>query len=404
MPEFNPIERNPLDFTLPRISFRERLSAALGLAVAQPSILAVDISHWNGAIDWPALRASGVEAVIMKCSEGAEGTIYEYKDIKFEKNWRAALDNDFPVMVYHFSRGYKGNAEFSWFQKCADAFMNDQRILGKTAVWLDCEWKPASVSTSAYSNRSFGFCSLAEGTGYRQGIYSSPGLVPQLFYDPANDVRWNDVFQWNAHWTSAVQDTLPAGWSEAMRKAWQFGIHPTHDWTPVVNGAGTVDVNHLYFASATDLRRWMGQAISSPSASESPSPSSSPSPSPSGAPDCCEEHAARLLALEGRVSWLEGAVSGMSSRVDALYAIVSENTDSITTIKLDIEGLQQQITTLDASLQSLGQRVDVHGTDINLNTAAIATLRADITRIDDEVHNLYKMMQGIKKGINEAIP
>jgi hypothetical protein len=348
----------------------------------------------------------------MKCSEAAENTYYEYKDVKFEENWRGALDNDFPVMVYHFFRGEKGSAEFDWFRKCSDAFMNDPRILGKTATWLDCEWKPQGQGTSVYANRAFGWCSLAEGTGYRQGIYSSPGLVPQLF--PVGEDRWDGVWQWNAHWTPAPQDTLPDGWSEALRLVWQYGKSPTHSWTPAINGAGnTVDVNHLYFASVDDLRAWMGQVVSSPSPGPSPSTSASPSASPSSAPDCCDEHEIRINTLEANQSMLLTLTGQHEERIDVVESNITkivEHTgvlaDAIEQLAATDVAIAARVATLESSLQSLSERVDDQQSAINSNTAKVVehNVKIDanssaITGLRQEIVTLNQTLQDIKNSI-----
>jgi GH25 family lysozyme M1 (1,4-beta-N-acetylmuramidase) len=378
---FNPTDRNPQDFIHPKRPLLDRLFVNFGIVAyaIDDHILIVDLSHWNGNIDVALLLASGVEAVIIKCSEAAENTYYEYKDSKFEIFWRQLLDAGLTVMVYHFFRGEKGNAEFSWFMKCADAFLNDQRVNGNTAVWLDCEWKPSSMARYTYTNRAFAFCDMVKGTGFRQGIYSSPGLVPTLF-DPAV-TRWGEVSGWNAHWTSAAKDTLPSGWFEAMRRIWQVGIYPTHSWVPQVNGAGTVDVNYGFWNSVSHLREWLGFTVSSPSASPSasasPSPSASSSFSPSAPPlpDCCEEHELRIATLE--------AGQQVLTEVQENHA-------------LKIAEQQREINSLITSVQSLSERVDAHGNQIFTNQNDIESLRSRVNGINLRLLKIEEEHQRVK--------
>jgi GH25 family lysozyme M1 (1,4-beta-N-acetylmuramidase) len=370
---FNPSERKFADFGYPKQPFIERLGYALRVLprpFALDSILAVDLSHWNGEIDWMALVNSGVEVVILKCSEGWKGSYWEYKDVKFEENWRAALHHGLTVVVYHFYRDGKGSAEKSWFMECADNYLNDPRIDGHTAVFLDVE-TDNGVDINTRANRAFGFCSLIEGEGFRQGIYSSPGLVDRLF--PRNDPRWNDVFQWNAHWTSAPQDTLPSGWTEIRRIMWQFGIYPTHSWAPTVNGAGTVDVNHLYFPTVLHFRDWLGfQEFSySPSASASPSPSLSPSPSyspsPSSSPpvDCCDDHELRIATLE----------AGQT----VLTQIQQQQEERIAALEQQIKFIAEDVGDLELSVDSLNIRVDNLWNNVYANTSSIESLDTRVT-------------------------
>lgn len=353
---FNPADRKPVDFLTPQPNIIQSLWLASGLFVpfAAPSILTIDLSHWNGDIDPAALRASGVVAVILKCSEGAEGTYYEYKDTKFERNYRILLDAGFPVMLYHFFRGEKGSAEKSWFMKCADGFLSDSRVNGKTAAWLDCEWKPSSMSRATYTRRAFGFNSLITGEGMQNGVYSSPGLVPALF-DPA-ETDWDSVNQWNAHWTRALKDTLPYGWLEEKRKVWQFAIYPTHDWAPVVNGAGTVDINHGYWPNEEALRYWLGQLTWSGSESASPSPSPSPSP----APDCCEEHDLRLDTIEAGMQVLTEIQQAHSDLLMAHGANINDLMKRLDKLEINVTNMAITLQNHDREIATLREWIKIN--------------------------------------------
>ena len=296
MNDFNPYLRKSEDFVLPVPTATEALFMRIkfGIQVASPTILIIDASHWNDDINWEQIVASGVVAVILKCSEGAEGTYYEYKDIKFEKNWRSALEHGLIVMVYHFGRGEKGSEEKSWFMKCADTFL--QEVDGKTCVWDDCEWKPPGMATSTYTNRVAGFVSLIQGENIKSGVYSSPGLVPQLFYQP--NIDWNSMELWNAHWINAQQPVMPLGWPRDKMSFWQKGISPTHSWVPIVQGAGTVDINFGYFADAIALRNWLGQFGTPPPV------------------DCCNEIKIEIQRLDVENRFIKGELAGLNQRAE----------------------------------------------------------------------------------------
>ena len=248
MSDFNPSTRILGDFMQPAPRLGDRLKSLV--ITAAPNILVVDISHYNGEIDWDVLKASGVKGVIMKVSESTT-----YKDTMFEENWQAARDNSMAVMLYHFFRDKPGKDEFDWFMQCASNFLDDCE--GNTAVALDVETNNG-VTKVTRADRAFEFCRLAKEAGLLDGIYCSPSLVDSLF--PYGETRWSNLaWQWVAHWTSAATYTLPAGWSNSLVKCWQIGISPTHSWVPKISGAGTVDVNRMYFACEDDLKRWLGQ-------------------------------------------------------------------------------------------------------------------------------------------------
>jgi GH25 family lysozyme M1 (1,4-beta-N-acetylmuramidase) len=342
--DFNPfLDRKVDDFYAPtQYAFRRAfLALKRPFVAAKPTITIVDASHWN-TINWGELKKNGVVGIILKCSEGAENTFYEYKDPNFETNWKTALDEGFVVMTYHFYRGYRGSDEKSWYMKCADNFLDDERINGKSAAWLDCEWKPDSLSISSYTRRAFGFCSLVEGEGLRQGIYSSPGLVPQLF-DPAY-TDWGNVSGWVAHWTSLSEPTLPTGWSWDMLAGWQNGISGTHSWIPVVNGDDKIDHNLFYFADEQALQDWLGQESAPPPV------------------DCCEEHALRIATLEAGQQVLTDVQNELLARTGALEANFASLADKVSTndyaigqIRLDMGLMQTEIDTLQNKVRAAGE-------------------------------------------------
>src|SRR5439155_21218837 len=59
----------------------------------------VDISHWNGTIDWSQVAASGERFVVMKATEGTG-----YVDPTYSSNRQGALAAGLVVTAYHFAR------------------------------------------------------------------------------------------------------------------------------------------------------------------------------------------------------------------------------------------------------------------------------------------------------------
>src|SRR5690606_5867024 len=57
----------------------------------------IDISKWQGDIDWHAVRASGVAFAFIKATEGAD-----HADERFAENWAAARRAGVPRGAYHY--------------------------------------------------------------------------------------------------------------------------------------------------------------------------------------------------------------------------------------------------------------------------------------------------------------
>lgn len=57
----------------------------------------IDISKWNGDIDWAKTKSSGVSFAFIKATEGKDRV-----DDKFGQNWRGAAAAGVPYAPYHF--------------------------------------------------------------------------------------------------------------------------------------------------------------------------------------------------------------------------------------------------------------------------------------------------------------
>ncbi len=76
----------------------------------------IDVSHYQGDIDWQAVRDAGIEFVFIKCTDSTND-----KDSKFEANWAGAKDAGIPRGAYHFFHPEKDpGAQANFFLKCFD--------------------------------------------------------------------------------------------------------------------------------------------------------------------------------------------------------------------------------------------------------------------------------------------
>jgi lysozyme len=59
--------------------------------------LGIDVSHYQGSIDWPAVARHGVSFAYIKATEGVEG-----RDARFARNWQDARRAGIRVGAYHY--------------------------------------------------------------------------------------------------------------------------------------------------------------------------------------------------------------------------------------------------------------------------------------------------------------
>lgn len=64
---------------------------------SNPQYQGVDVSNWQGYIDYRQVRESGIEVVYMKASQGSN-----IKDAYFDINYENAKANGLKVGFYHF--------------------------------------------------------------------------------------------------------------------------------------------------------------------------------------------------------------------------------------------------------------------------------------------------------------
>jgi lysozyme len=59
----------------------------------------IDVSHFQGAVDWPAVAAGGVRFAFIKATDGVDGV-----DSRFAENWTGAKNAGIIRGAYHFFR------------------------------------------------------------------------------------------------------------------------------------------------------------------------------------------------------------------------------------------------------------------------------------------------------------
>lgn len=131
-------------------------------------IKGIDVSKWQGAIDWNAVKASGIEFAILKAGGSDAGF---YRDPQFEKNYAGAKAAEIPVGAYYFV----GKNCTSYADGVADAKRFIQILAGKAfeyPVYIDIESTTPADKAGA-TQACIGFAKTMEDAGYYCGIYAS---------------------------------------------------------------------------------------------------------------------------------------------------------------------------------------------------------------------------------------
>ena len=176
----------------------------------------IDISHWQGTIDWTRVAAAGKRFAFMKASEDID-----YVDPTYPANRAAANANGILIGAYHFAQPdpSPGDAPAE-----ADHFLATAQIAkGDLLPVLDLEvagglnQSQLQAWVRAYLGRIY------ERTGVRGVIYVSPAFWVKY----AGDTTWfaDNGYEvlWIAHWTTATAPTVPAdAWGGNGWSFWQY--------------------------------------------------------------------------------------------------------------------------------------------------------------------------------------
>ena len=116
-------------------------------------IRGIDVSHWQGDIDWNKVKKDGIEFAIIKAGGSDAGF---YKDSKFEKNYAGAKAAGLAVGAYYFV----GKGCVSAIDGRADAIRFMNIIAGKQfdmPVYMDNEAQPV-YARAGITEATIAFC------------------------------------------------------------------------------------------------------------------------------------------------------------------------------------------------------------------------------------------------------
>jgi lysozyme len=207
---------------------------------AEHPIQGIDVSKYQGDIDWQAVRDGGVRFAWIKATEGGD-----VLDSKFQANWEGARAAGIPRGAYHFAFWCRPwYEEVNWFKK------NVPVEPDALPPVLDVEATPQSKLCKRTLEREKTIADmrlmleeLERHYGKKPVIYSSVDFYQSILFDGAlsdfpiwvRSTKYHPAVRYgNRHW-----------------HVWQYASDGT---VPGIQGA--VDRNAFY-GSEGDFRRWL---------------------------------------------------------------------------------------------------------------------------------------------------
>ena len=195
-------------------------------------VLGIDVSTWNGNIDWNKVKNSGVSYVIIRTGfrGSTQGSLVE--DNKFRQNIKGATNAGLKVGVYFFSQA------INEVEAVEEASMVLGQIKGyKLAypVFIDVEpsgGRADGLSTGDRTKVVNAFCQTIQNNGYKAGIYANK----TWFTNKLNTSALSGYKIWLAQYNSTVT-------YKGRYDMWQYSDKGK------INGiSGNVDMNLSYLS------------------------------------------------------------------------------------------------------------------------------------------------------------
>ena len=203
----------------------------------------IDISKFQGDVDWPRARASGVSFAFIKATEG--GDLF---DNRFKQNWKGAARAGVPRAAYHFYYFCRpARDQVKWFIKHVP---KDPKALPPV---LDMEWNGHSPTCTKKPPRSK---VLAEMRIFIRGIERHYGRKP-IIYSSVDFHREILVGHFNDYpfWLRSVAGHPSTKYTG--RDKWLFWQYTGTGSVPGIKGE--VDRN-VFAGSRSDWRKWLSSA------------------------------------------------------------------------------------------------------------------------------------------------
>ena len=133
------------------------------------TLYGVDVSKWQGTIDWPKVKDSGkVDFVITKIGSGR---LSSQKDKTFETNYTSAKRIGIPIGGYWYSYAMSADEAVKEANACLECIKGKQF---EYPIYFDIEEeKQLRLGRSAVSKMIKAFCDTLEAAGYFVGVYTS---------------------------------------------------------------------------------------------------------------------------------------------------------------------------------------------------------------------------------------
>lgn len=201
------------------------------------AVFGIDVSKYNGYIDWDRVKASGVDFCIIRCGYRGSTTGAIVEDPYFRANIAGATAAGIKVGVYFFTQA-TNNVEAIEEASAAVNLVEGYKL--SYPIFIDSEGaggrgRADNLDANARSDILQTFCETVRNSGYNAGVYASKN-----WYNNRLDITRLSAD--NVIWLAEYSDAVSYGGTYQM---WQYSSNGSVDGIE-----GRVDMNLSYLDMA----------------------------------------------------------------------------------------------------------------------------------------------------------
>lgn len=202
------------------------------------SIQGIDVSRWQGEIDWNKVKDADTRFAFIKATEGGD-----HLDPSFKRNWAEAKKAGVPRGAYHFVWWCRpAKDQIRWFKK------HIPRDADALPPVLDVEWQGESDKCGKKIPRDKALAKIRE---MLKALHDHTGKKPIIytditFHEDVLEGEFNDYPYW-------LRSTAAPLHHRYERKQWEFWQFTTTGRVPGISE--NVDRN-AFFGSESEFAAW----------------------------------------------------------------------------------------------------------------------------------------------------
>ena len=201
------------------------------------AVMGIDVSSWNGDIDWELVRASGIEFAIIRCGYRGYTTGSLVEDKYFLKNIIGANEAGVKVGLYFFTQAV---TEVEAVEEASMVITLCRDYQVDLPIFIDTESTGGNGRADGLDKATRtlvckAFCETIESAGYRSGVYASKNWINQML----DYSQLTKYLTWLAEYKEAPTYTGD----------YQFWQYTSNGWVDGITGRVDLNIGNLSLAN-----------------------------------------------------------------------------------------------------------------------------------------------------------